>query len=323
MKTKNNLLLVVCLIIVNFTYSQTNTFPFPSSGDVGIGTSVPAGKLDINLGGNFHTKEAGVRITVPNAVLTDGENDNTNESIFEIRRDISGNLPGPIYNTQLILNHQGRVGVGIENPRSKLHVHDGRIHITGNNSFGGPMLLFGGTQNNAPNGQWGIEYVSGGVSGLNFWKPDGSTNGNNGGGFGNYYMFLADDGKISMGLDPNNPDNFPRATFSGDYNLYVGTGILTEKLTVALRSTDDWADYVFKDDYNLLPLNEVEKHINEKGHLPNVPSAEEVAQSGINVAKMDAKLLEKIEELTLYVIQQQKEIKQLRSLIETSTKNKQ
>jgi hypothetical protein len=289
--------------------TQFNTLLNPQRSNVGIGLFNPLGKLDINLGDDYHTKEAGVRITVPNAVLTDGSNDNTNESIFEIRKDISGNLAGPIYDTQFILNHQGRVGIGEQNPNSKLHVHNGRIQITGNNSYGGPMMVFGG-DTNAPNGHWGIEYISGGIAGLNFWKPSGSNNS------GNYKMFISDEGKVSIGLDPNNPNNFPTATFSDQYDLFVGTGILTEKLTVALRSSDSWADYVFEEDYQLLPLSEVEKHIEEKGHLPNVPSAEDIVQSGINVAQMDAKLLEKIEELTLYVIAQNKRLEKQQKQIE-------
>ncbi|WP_072921703.1 cell wall anchor protein [Chryseobacterium sp. OV279] len=72
-----------------------------------------------------------------------------------------------------------------------------------------------------------------------------------------------------------------------------------------------WADYVFQKDYKLNTLEQVEKHIQEKGHLPNMPSAEKVMQDGINVAEMNAKLLEKIEELTLYSIQQNKQIKNL------------
>ncbi len=72
-----------------------------------------------------------------------------------------------------------------------------------------------------------------------------------------------------------------------------------------------WADYVFKKDYKLRTLEEVENHIAEKGHLPNIPSAAEVEKNGINLGEMDAKLLEKIEELTLYSIKQNKQIKQL------------
>ena len=99
------------------------------------------------------------------------------------------------------------------------------------------------------------------------------------------------------------------------YRLFVEDGILTEKLKVAVKNTSDWSDYVFADEYKLMPLEQVEKFVNENKHLPNVPSAVEVVESGIDVAKMDAKLLEKIEELTLYIIQQQKEINELKTLI--------
>ncbi|MFN1219550.1 cell wall anchor protein [Chryseobacterium kwangjuense] len=70
-----------------------------------------------------------------------------------------------------------------------------------------------------------------------------------------------------------------------------------------------WADYVFRKDYKLNTLEEVEKHINEKGHLPNIPSEAEVLKNGINVAEMNVKLMEKIEELTLYSIEQNKKLK--------------
>lgn len=70
-----------------------------------------------------------------------------------------------------------------------------------------------------------------------------------------------------------------------------------------------WADYVFKKDYKLRTLEEVEKHIEQKGHLPNIPSAKEVEKDGINLGEMDARLLEKIEELTLYSIEQNKKLK--------------
>lgn len=71
-----------------------------------------------------------------------------------------------------------------------------------------------------------------------------------------------------------------------------------------------WADYVFRGDYKLRTLEEVEKHIQEKGHLPNIPSAADVEKNGINLGEMNAKLLEKIEELTLYSIEQNKQLQQ-------------
>jgi len=72
-----------------------------------------------------------------------------------------------------------------------------------------------------------------------------------------------------------------------------------------------WADYVFKPDYELPTLQEVESFINTNGHLPDVPSEAEVLEEGINVAEMDALLLQKIEELTLYTIQLEKRLAEL------------
>ena len=71
----------------------------------------------------------------------------------------------------------------------------------------------------------------------------------------------------------------------------------------------NWADYVFAPEYQLMPLDSVQAYIDANGHLPNVPSTAEVAEQGLNVAKTDAILLEKIEELTIYILQQQEMLK--------------
>lgn len=75
-----------------------------------------------------------------------------------------------------------------------------------------------------------------------------------------------------------------------------------------------WADFVFENNYNLPTIQEVEKHIKEKGHLKNIPSAKEVKENGIFLGEMNSKLLQKIEELTLYTIQQEKKIRELELL---------
>src|SRR5690606_992386 len=93
------------------------------------------------------------------------------------------------------------------------------------------------------------------------------------------------------------------------YQLAVGGNIIAEGVTVKLQT--NWPDFVFKKEYNLPSLKEVEEHILRKGHLLNIPSAEEVEKKGINIGKMDAKLLQKIEELTLYTIAQEKKIQNL------------
>ncbi|WP_162386300.1 endonuclease/exonuclease/phosphatase family protein [Spirosoma endbachense] len=87
------------------------------------------------------------------------------------------------------------------------------------------------------------------------------------------------------------------------YKLFVEEGILTEKVKVALKNTSEWSDYVFATDYRLKPLAEVAAYIRQHRHLPGIPSATEVVEQGVDLGKMNAKLLEKIEELTLYSIQ--------------------
>ncbi|KAA1244075.1 hypothetical protein [Aquimarina sp. RZ0] len=94
-------------------------------------------------------------------------------------------------------------------------------------------------------------------------------------------------------------------------NLAVDGTIKTKEVEV---KTNVWADFVFKNDYNLPTLKEVEHHIQEHGHLSDLPSEEEVIKNGINLGEMNAKLLQKIEELTLYTIQQEKEIRRLQSI---------
>ena len=101
------------------------------------------------------------------------------------------------------------------------------------------------------------------------------------------------------------------------FKLGVNGKIAATEVKVALYN--NWPDYVFYDDYKLPSLTEVENHIKEKGHLENIPSATEVAENGILLGDMNAKLLQKIEELTLYTIAQEKEIEDLQSV---KTKNK-
>ncbi len=91
------------------------------------------------------------------------------------------------------------------------------------------------------------------------------------------------------------------------YRLYVADGILTEKVKVALQSTADWSDHVLAPGYALRPLRELAQFVQQNGHLPGVPSADEVVKQGLDVAKSDAMLLTKIEELTLYMIELKKE----------------
>ena len=104
----------------------------------------------------------------------------------------------------------------------------------------------------------------------------------------------------------------PQMTAPNGYRLIVQDGLLTEKVKVAVKTTADWADYVFEDDYNLLPLSEVELYTEKNKHLPNVPSAEEMASSGLDVGQTSKMFMEKIEELTLYLIKLNNEVQELK-----------
>lgn len=96
-----------------------------------------------------------------------------------------------------------------------------------------------------------------------------------------------------------------------EYKLFVKDGIRTEKVKVDIAASNGWADYVFAKDYKLMPLKELDQFINTNGHLPEVPTTEEAIKNGIELKEMNILLLKKIEELTLYTIEQQKRIEAL------------
>lgn len=96
------------------------------------------------------------------------------------------------------------------------------------------------------------------------------------------------------------------------YKLAVKGKIIAEELKVQVYP---WSDFVFEEDYKLPTIAQVAQHIQEKGHLQDIPSAKEVEKNGMYVGQMDAKLLQKIEELMLYTIAQDKEIKEQEKLL--------
>jgi len=122
------------------------------------------------------------------------------------------------------------------------------------------------------------------------------------------HMTIESSGKVTIS-DPGVTLNVGNALPSS-FRLFVQDGILTEKLKVSPKNTADWSwpDYVFSKSYKLNSLDSVETFINKNSHLPDVPSAKEIGTNGFDVAEMDAKLLRKVEELTLYVIDMNKKL---------------
>jgi len=117
-------------------------------------------------------------------------------------------------------------------------------------------------------------------------------------------LLVIDAGNESIGIGTSIP--------SSNFKLSVKGKIRSQEIVVETG----WSDFVFESDYKLPTLEEVENHITQKKHLPDIPTAQEISVSGVPVGEMQALLLQKIEELTLYVIQQNKRIQQLESQIQ-------
>ncbi|GEM_PF-1331498 len=233
---------------------------------------------------------------------------------------------GTTYMSQMTIKNDGSVGIGDQNPTAKLTVNgdinftsatttsravrgkttswlelsantgatDGAVlFIHGNNSIyekGGAMLMSNGSQN---------DEISFGVK--NYTAPSTYLN----------ILAAKKNGKVVIGDVSSTPDG---------YKLYVQKGIFTERIKVALSGTSNWSDFVFDDDYDLMPLSEVESFIKENHHLPEIPSATEVHKEGLDLAQMDAKLLQKIEELTLHAIEQQKLLNEQQKVLQQQQK---
>lgn len=108
-------------------------------------------------------------------------------------------------------------------------------------------------------------------------------------------LFIAGNGNVGVGT-----------TAPGTFKLAVEGKVGAREFRVT--SVNPWPDYVFHNNYQLKNLYSLEAYIRQNNHLPNIPSAQEVKQNGIELGQMNAKLLEKIEELTLYIIELNKKI---------------
>lgn len=207
-------------------------------------------------------------------------------------------------NTSLMrIMSDGKFGLGVSTPSAQLHT-SGTVRFAGlSNDNTQSRIIVSDANGNLSYRDASTVGGSGSISGTNNYlaKYSGTT------AIGNSIVY---DNGTSVGIGTTN------VTEPG-FKLYVESGIRTRKVKVD-QST--WADYVFEPGYHLPSLQEVEAFIQKHKHLPDVPSAATVEREGLDLGDNQAVLLKKIEELTLYLIEQDKALKQKQEKIEELTR---
>jgi len=315
-------------IDASYTFSQ-NEFVTGNSvinGNLGIGVLAPHEKLEVNgnIRGNqtagavkFQTDYGYILLGPVNSswahIVTDMPKFIINKPIYaqtgEISSYLGTNLSLQTYGTprMTILNSNGNVGIGTTTPTQALSV-TGRIAIapsgTGSDeAYNGALII---TKPQA-SGQY-INFVR---SGIVPWS------------IGTVY----NSSTFAIGIGKSSDAAFTTPFFNITTNGNVGIGTTTPDQALTVKGkihaneviidvNYPIADYVFKPTYKLMPLNQVEQYVKTNNHLPEILSAGEITKNGMSMGEMQNKLLQKIEELTLYMIEQQKTNNQQSAKIE-------
>jgi len=304
---------------------QRNRMAITSRGLVGIGTLTP--QFNLHTVGNTHTTgEFWGRIHFDDNRFTNAAPGSySDEAYFELKQRATLGVPGGLggihggllsmgpgadsYDHQLFLGDDGiytRREVGSANAWGNAwyklltgeDINGDPNYIakfTGPNSLGNSQLWNDGTQvgigTAAPTAGYFLDIAGNSRVGGNFFAS----------GTGHF------GGRVTIGT--TNTPAMLGVVNTADYNLFVENGILTEEVLVRTG----WADYVFEKNYQLSSLDDVARHIEEKGHLPGMPAAAQVELEGLKLAENAVHQQVKIEELFLYLIQMDKELKALKA----------
>ncbi len=294
---------ITLLLFWSTTAQITNTFP--NDGNVGIGTLSPISKLSV-LGQNAEFFSG----TAENTMIVGR---NTSEK-FQFRttddhgyldyiQDSDSNGPHVLYIRNLAQGSHSNNDIQLETSSGKLILKkDGNVGV-GTIS---PSSIFEVKSSNNNS----IRLNRGGTPAISFLPNDGDSH---------FHISHTLDNRLTISQGSNvgdgklltivNNGSVGIGTTSPDSKLTVKGNIHAEEVKVDLSVPGP--DYVFKEGYDLKSLEEVQNYIKTHGHLPNIPSAQEMEANGIQLGEMNMKLLEKIEELTLYIIKLEKENKKI------------
>jgi len=293
---------------------------------LGIGVSTPQATLHLHYQDwSYPTLQKLLQLTTNATGNGDGNgfsiisNYDTKDILFKQNETAKFFVEGP--GGGFVIAPTGKIGVGTVNPKEKLHIA-GSILTEGEMIVQDKISLIEG------NHAWEIEITNDGLNfmhGLSTGLERGISS----------KLFINNNGNIGVGtntpstkLDVNglfsaqnanintlttNELNAQSATIANTLTAQsanINGKIKTKEIQVTLR---DWPDFVFSKEYQLPTLKEVEQFITENQHLPNVPSAAEVEKNGVDLGEMNATLLKKVEELTLYILDLQKQIDELKT----------
>jgi len=281
-----------------------------NGGKVGIGTSTPTAKLHL-LGGstasalNIGNTSHGLALTSDtagyNRIYMEQLASASGKRVFFLEngggalsfKSVSDDATSFVNDRILQLTSAGNIGIGVLSPAAKLHVYGGSTASGLSLTNTGHGLLL--TSDTANYNRLYFEQLSA-TSGQRVFAVDNSAG---------VLSFKS----MNDGASAYVSNNILNLTSAGN----VGIGIASPQYKLAVNGTigakevivtsTGWADYVFRSDYPLKPLKEVASYVKENGHLPEIPSSFEVQENGISLGEMQAKLLSKIEELTLHMIQ--------------------
>lgn len=282
----------------SLTANQEVKFTVESSGNVGIGTVSPNAKLHVNRDDALGDPGKYTAI-ITNKTNTTSNISSYNKSLYSDMRSYS--IPAGITDNGYKIAVDASSYASSENFSGTLNKNIGiwaraGVHVTGDGArvkyaIGVDAEVLDKGTNATIENIYGVRIIT------------------------NNYKEALVNNRYDLYASSENAKNY----FAGN----VGIGTLnpgTWKLAVngnvrakEIKVETGWSDFVFFDNYNLPSLQDVENHINTYGHLKDIPSAKEVETNGIKLGEMNSKLLQKIEELTLYTIQQEKEIVQLKT----------